>query len=138
MEVILLHQVKVQLRRCLRLQKVHLTPNYHEIISNQCLRKLALIKLPNLTLHLKLSERKGGMIQINSSMQTLFQMKKVGRKGAEEVVLVENSKILRKSKPWSTKVTPNFLATEKKELLFTISRTQKEQTNLLILVFGKI
>jgi hypothetical protein len=77
------------------------------------------------------------MIQINSSIQTLFLKKKVGRKGAEEVVLEENSKILRKSKPWSTKVTPNFLAMVRKELLFTILRTQKEQTNLLILGFGK-
>jgi len=65
-------------------------------------------------------------------------MKKVDRKVAEEVVLEGNSKILRKSKPWSTKVTPNFLATERKEAQFTMLQIQMEQNNQLILVSGKI
>ena len=64
-------------------------------------------------------------------------MKKVDQKGAEEVVLEENSKILIKLKPWSTKVTPNFLVTERKEVLHIISQIQKELTNQLISGFGK-
>jgi hypothetical protein len=137
MQMILYLQVKVQLRRCLQLLKARLTPSYHEIICNQFLVKLALIKLRYLIRHLKSSERRGGLIQINLSIQTLSLMKKVDQKGAEEVVLEENSKILRKLKRWSTKVTPNFLVTERKEVLHIISQIQKELTNQLISGFGK-
>jgi hypothetical protein len=65
-------------------------------------------------------------------------MKKVDRKVVEEVVLEGNLKIFRKSKQWSTKVSPNFLVTERKEVLSIIYLTQKEQTNRLISGFGKI
>ena len=73
----------------------------------------------------KRREKRGGMIQINFSMQKLSIMKKVDLRGAEEVVQEENSKILIKLKLWSTKATQNYLFMERKEELSKISHLLK-------------